>query len=160
MDGYEWNNNSGSFTVTVAIERDQVDSNLYQVESTISYNKWACLPDRKYCTPDRPTAEDIAPGRFHVTMPASSEWSISVPDPEGTAVIHAPKGMVCFTPDSCIGPGGNGGAGGTGFLDENKPVGALISRVISGRLYFSANHRKGAPFHHHEGYFEFEVRTR
>lgn len=160
MDGYEWNNNSGSFTVTVAIERDQVDSELYQVESTITYSKWACLPDRKYCTPDHPTAEEILPGRFHVTMPASSEWSISVPDPEGRAVIHGAKGMVCFAPDSCVGPGGNSGAAGPGFLDENKPAGALISRVIGGRLYFSANHRKGAPFHLHEGYFEFEVRTR
>ena len=26
MDGYEWNNNSGSFTVTVLVERDQVDT--------------------------------------------------------------------------------------------------------------------------------------
>jgi hypothetical protein len=33
MDGYEWNNNSGSFTAIVAIERDQVDSAVFRVDS-------------------------------------------------------------------------------------------------------------------------------
>jgi hypothetical protein len=36
IDGYEWNNNSGSFTVTVAIERDRVDSAIFAVDSSIT----------------------------------------------------------------------------------------------------------------------------
>ena len=62
MDGYEWNNNSGSFTVTVAIERDRVDSGMFTVDSSITFNKWACLPDRAHCTPDRPIAEEKGAG--------------------------------------------------------------------------------------------------
>ena len=160
MDGYEWNNNSGSFTVTVAIERDRVDTDIFTVDSTITFSKWACLPDRAHCTPDRPIAEEKSPGQFHVILPASSEWSISVPDAEGTAAIHAAEGTVCLSPDACVGPQGYGEAAGPGFLAPDKPVGALISTVINGRIYFSVNHRKGAPFRDHEGYFEFDVSTR
>jgi hypothetical protein len=36
IDGYEWNKNSGSFTVTVAIERDRVDSAIFAVDSSIT----------------------------------------------------------------------------------------------------------------------------
>jgi hypothetical protein len=159
MDGYEWNNNSGSFTVTVAIERDRVDSAMFAVDSSIVFSKWACLPDRAHCTPDRPIAEEKGPGQFHVILPASSEWSISVPDAEGTATIHAAEGTVCLSPDACVGPQGLGSAAGPGFLAPDKPVGALISKVINGRAYFSVNHRRGAPFRDHEGYFRFDVRT-
>ena len=160
MDGYEWNNNSGSFTVTVAIERDRVDSDMFTVDSSITFSKWACLPDRARCTPDRPIAEEKGPGQFHVILPASSEWSISVPDAKGTAAIHAAEGTVCLSTEACAGPQGNGGAAGPGFLAPDKPVGALISKVINGRTYFSVNHRKGEPFRGHEGYFEFDVSTR
>ena len=103
MDGYEWNNNSGSFTVTVAIERDRVDTDMFTVDSSITFSKWACIPDRARCTPDRPSAEEKSPGQFHVILPASSEWSISVPDAEGTAAIHAAEGTVCLSPDACVG---------------------------------------------------------
>lgn len=160
MDAYEWNNNSGSFTVTVAIERDQVDSAMFAVDSSITFAKWACLPDRARCTPDRPVAEQKTPDAFHVILPASSEWSISVPDPEGTATIHAAEGTVCVSSDACAGPQGVGNAAGPGFLAQDKPAGALISKVVNGRIYFSVNHRKGLPFRDHEGYFEFDVTTR
>jgi hypothetical protein len=160
MDAYEWNDNSGSFTVTVAIERDQVDTSMFTVDSSITFNKWACLPDRARCTPDRPVAEQKTPGEFHVILPASSEWSISVPDAEGTAAIHSAEGTVCLSSDVCAGPQGLGSAAGPGFLAQDKPAGALISKVISGRIYFSVNHRKGSPFRDHEGYFEFDVSTR
>jgi len=160
MDGYEWNNNSGSFTVTLTIERDGVDSSMFAVDSSIVFSRWACLPDRAHCTPDRPMAEENSPGQFHVILPASSEWSISVPDSEGAATIHAAKGTVCLSPNACVGPQGLGSGAGPGFLAPDKPVGALISKVISGRTYFSVNHRKGAPFRGHEGYFEFDVSTR
>ena len=80
MDGYQWKNNSGSFTVTVAIERDRVDASMFAVDSNITFTKWACLPDRARCTLDQAVAEERTPGQFHVILPASSEWSIGVPD--------------------------------------------------------------------------------
>jgi hypothetical protein len=160
MDGYEWNNNSGSFTVTVAIERDQVDTGMFTVDASISFARWACLPDRARCTPDRPVAEEKTPGEFHVILPASSEWSISVPDAHATAAIHAAQGTVCLTSDACAGPQGMGRAAGPGFLVQDKAPGALISKFIEGRTYFSVNHRAGAPFRDHEGYFEFDVSVR
>jgi hypothetical protein len=160
MDAYEWNDNSGSFTVTAAIERDRVDTDMFTVDTSITFDKWACLPDRARCTPDRPVAEQKPSGEFHVILPASSEWSISVPDAEGTAAIHAAEGTVCLSSDACSGPQGLGSAAGPGFLAQDRPAGALISKIIKGRVYFSVNHRKGAPFRDHEGYFEFDVRTR
>lgn len=160
MDAYEWNNNSGSFTVTVAIERDQVDTSMFRVDSSITFAKWACLPDHARCTPDRPEAEQKTPGEYHVILPASSEWSISVPDTEGTAAIHAAEGTVCLSSDACAGPQGLGSAAGPGFLAPDKPAGALISKLIKGRIYFSVNHRARAQFKDHEGYFEFDVSTR
>jgi hypothetical protein len=160
MDGFEWNNNSGSFTVTVAIERDQVDSGMFTVDTSITFTKSACLPDRARCTPDRPTAEQKAPGEFHVILPASSEWSISVPDAGGRAAIHGAEGTVCLSSDTCAGPQEIGSAAGPGFLAQDQPAGALISNVIEGRIYFSVNHRAGAPFRDHEGYFEFDVSVR
>lgn len=160
MDEYEWNNNAGSFTVTVAIERDQIETNMFTVDSSIEFAKWACLPDHARCTPDRPVAEERTPGEFHVILPASSEWSISVPDPAGKAAIHAAEGTVCLSAAACAGPQGLGSAAGPGFLAQAKPAGALITKVIDGRRYFSVNHRVGAPFRDHEGYFEFYVSTR
>lgn len=160
MDGYEWNNNSGSFTVTVTIERDQVGTSMFAVDTSVSFAKWACLPDRPRCTPDRPVAEEKSPGEFHVIIPASSEWSISVPVPQGSGMIHAATGVVCLSTDRCGGPQGVGGAAGVGFLAPDQPAGALISKVIEGRIYFSVNHRVGVPFRDHEGYFEFDVSAR
>src|ERR1044072_7996065 len=104
MDGNEWKHNSGSLTVTWAIERDRVASGMFAVDSNIAFSKWACLPDRARCTPDRPIAEEQGPGRFRIVLPASSEWSISVPDAQGTAAIQAAQGTVCLSPDVCVGP--------------------------------------------------------
>ena len=97
MDSYEWNNNSGSFTVTVTIERDRVETSMFVVDSNITFEKWACLPDRARCTPDRPMVEERTLGVFHVILPASSEWSISVSDIKGRSTIHAAAGEVCLT---------------------------------------------------------------
>ena len=120
----------------MAIERDQVDSDLFTVDSTIIFSKWACFPDRTHCTPDRSSAEEKSPGQFHLILPAASEWSISVPDVEGKAKIHAAQGTVCLGPDMCVGPQGQGTAAGPGFLEEDKPVGALILKVIDGAVIF------------------------
>jgi hypothetical protein len=121
---------------------------------------WACVPGRHRCTPDRAVAEEKSPGNFHVILPAASEWGISVPGGNGTIRIHDVEGTVCFGADLCVGPGGNGRPAGRGFLAEDKPAGALLSKTIDGRIYFSVNHRKGEPFRDHEGYFEFYVTTR
>ena len=39
-----------------------------------------------------------------------------------------------------------GSAAGPSFLAPDKPVGALISKVIDGRIYFSVNTKKGGLF--------------
>ena len=119
--------------------------------------RWADFPSA--CVNWNASAEEMSPGHFHVILPASSEWSISVPDAEGTAAVHAAEGTVCLSPNACVGPQGLGSAAGPGYLAPDKPVGALISKVINGRTYFSVNHRKGAPFRDHEGYFAFDVST-
>ena len=160
MDSYEWNNNTGSFTATVAIERDRVDSSMLSVDSIITYSKWACIPDRDRCTPDRAVAEEKNPGHFHVILPATAEWGISVPVGNGAAIIHNAEGTVCLSQRLCYGPQGEGKSAGPSFLAEDKPIGALLSRVVEGRIYFSVNHRKGMPFRDHEGYFDFYVTTR
>ena len=36
MDGFEWNNNSGSFTASVAFERDQTGANMFLGSSPAS----------------------------------------------------------------------------------------------------------------------------
>lgn len=92
-------------------------------------------------------------------VPASSEWSISVPDVKGAATIHAATGTVCLSSGECTGPQGVGDTAGPGFLAPDKPAGALISKFIDGRIYFSVLQRRGAPFRYHEGYFEFDVST-
>ena len=36
-------------------------------------------------------------------------------------------------------------------------IGALVSKTIGGRTYFSVNDRTGIAFQKHEGYFEFDA---
>jgi hypothetical protein len=162
MDGYEWNNNSGSFSVTVTIERSDVSSNMFSVNSSISFAKYACLPDRSHCTPDREMVEARGPGNYHIVLPAQLEWGASVPTPAGASVtVSGAGGTVCLDVQSCstgsrIGPQGSGSSG-PDFLAPGKAVGALVSKTTGGRTYFSVNDRSGLTFQNHEGYFEFNV---
>jgi hypothetical protein len=172
MDGFQWNNNQGSFTVTVTIERSDVSSSLYStdsgvfsVDSQISFARWVCLPDRSQCTPDRPVAQIMGPGQYHVVLPAQSEWGARIPTPAGTTMtIHGATGTVCLDSESrstssCNGPAGlgNGARAGAGYLAPDVAVGALIGATVNGQTYFSVNDRSGAAFRNHQGYFEFDV---
>jgi hypothetical protein len=163
MDGYEWNNNQGSFTVTVTVERSDVSSTMFSVDSRITFAPWACLPDRSQCTPDRPMLRETAAGQYHVILPAQLEWGVSIPIPAGKGMtIHGSTGTVCLdsqfrSTSSCNGPQGDGKPAGQGFLSPGNNAGALISKIAGGHAYFSVNGRSGADFQKHEGYFEFDV---
>jgi hypothetical protein len=97
MDEYEWDNNGGFFQVTVTIERSVVDS-------SISSAKWACLPNRTLCTPDRESVEPGGPNRYHIVLPAH-----------------------------CDGPPGHAGPAGAGFLAPDEGAGALVGKTVGGR---------------------------
>ena len=162
MDEYEWNNNEGYFDVTVTLEQTAASSNMFSVDSTVSFAKWACLPDRSQCTPDRGIVEATAPGQYHVVLPAHLEWGVSVPNPTGSPVaIRQAAGTVCLdaqsrVTSSCTGPLGSGRRAGAGFLSPDDTAGELIGKITGGRAWFSVNGRSGA-FQDHQGYFEFDV---
>jgi hypothetical protein len=163
MDGYEWSNNDGAFSVAITIERSDVSSNMFTVDSRIFFADWACLPDRSQCTPDHPVIKEAGPGRYHIILPANLIWGASIATAGGAMVsVQNATGTVCLDSESrstgsCNGPRLNGKQAGEGFLLPDKPVGALVMKMESGRMYFSVNDRDGAAFQRHEGYFEFDV---
>ena len=162
MDGFEWINNSGSFVVKVIVERTDVSSSMFNVDSTISYAKWDCLPVRRWCTPGREIVESSGPGQYHVVLPAQIEWGASVPiTPGATVAVGAVTGAVCLDSQSqgagaCYGSQGSGSRAGPGYLKPDEAVGALVMRNDGDRAYFSVNGRAGA-FQSYEGYFDFTV---
>jgi hypothetical protein len=163
MDGYGWNNNSGSLQVMAVLEHSEISSSIFTTDSTISYASWPCLPDRSRCTPGQEIVEAKGPGRYHVLLPAQLEWAVSIPVPVGAIVtVSGATGIVCLDfrlqgPASCSGPQGSGAPAGDGFLVPEEPAGALVSRRAGDRTYFSVNGRGGAAFQHQDGYFEFDV---
>lgn len=165
MDGFEWNNNQGSFSVDVTIERTDVSSNMFSVDSKITFAEWACLPDRSQCTPDHAVVQEQGQVQFHIILPAQLEWGASIPAaPRATVTVRGATGTVCLdsqsrSTSSCNGPRGNGPNAGPDFLALDAAVGALISKTVGDRTYFSVNDRSGPDFQKHEGYFEFDVTT-
>uniref|UniRef100_Q01P80 Uncharacterized protein n=1 Tax=Solibacter usitatus (strain Ellin6076) TaxID=234267 RepID=Q01P80_SOLUE len=161
MDGFEWNNNTGFFSVAVTIERTDVSSGLFSVDSTVYFAKFACMPNRSRCTPEREIVEERGDKQYHIVLPSQSEWGASIANPaEARVIIRAPSGTVCLGPDSCSGPQGTGKPAAADFVAPGKGVGALVSKTTGGRTYFSVNDRSGTAFQKHEGYFEFEVIVR
>jgi hypothetical protein len=170
MDSYEWNNNSGSFAVIVNVERADISSQIYSTDSDISYAKWACLPNRSHCTPEKEIVEAKGPGEYHIVLPAQLEWGASIPTPPGSSVaLRGVTGTVCLdfqgsgserNPESCHGALGDGKPAGEGYLVPQEAAGALVIQTADGRTYFSVNGRSGASFQAHEGYFEFDVTVR
>ena len=152
MDEYEWNNNEGFFYVTVTVERTEAASQMFNVDSTISFAKWACMPDRSECTPERGTAEANGSGQYHVVLPAHLEWGVSMPNPERRKVsVRNVTGVVCLDEQSrstsmCNGPSGNGQRASGDFLLPGGAMGALVSKTAGGRTYFSVNGQSGASF--------------
>jgi hypothetical protein len=161
MDGFEWNNNTGFFSVAVTIERTDVSSSMFSADSTVSFAKFACMPNRSLCTPEREIVEERGDKQYHIVLPAQSEWGASIDNPAGaTVIIRASSGMVCLAPESCSGPQGTGKAAGADFLAPGKGIGALVSKTAGGRTYFSVNDCAGIAFRKHEGYFEFDAIVR
>jgi len=170
MDSYQWNNNSGSFVVTVNVERADISSRIYSADSDISYAKWACLPNRRQCTPEKEIVEATLPGQYHIVLPAQLEWGASIPTPPGSSLaLRGVTGTVCLdfqrpaserSPESCHGALGDGQPAGEGYLVPHKAAGALVTKTADGRTYFSVNGRSGASFQANEGYFEFDVTVR
>jgi hypothetical protein len=121
------------------------------------------MPNRSQCTPERAVVRETSGGRYHVILPAHLEWGASIPTPSGkSAKVLKSIGTVCFDSQSgaaasCSGPEGRGKLAGEGFLEPDKPVGALISKTTGNRTYFSVNDRGGTSFEKHQGYFEFDV---
>ena len=126
MDEYEWDNNGGFFQVTVTMERSAVGSR-------VSFAKWACLPNRTLCTPDRESIESRG-------LPEPYVWTLNRVAP---AVVTDPRAMPA--------------ALGRALLAPDEGAGALIGKTVGGRTYFSVDDRSGVAFQSHEGYFEFDV---
>jgi hypothetical protein len=84
MDSAEWNNNSGSFVVTVKVERADVSSR-------ISYAETTCPPNRNQCTPEKGIVEAKGPGEYHIVLPAQAEWGAP-----GFCVLPAGQGPPPF----------------------------------------------------------------
>ena len=163
MDGYQWNNNTGSFLVTVTVEGAAVSSKMFSTDSDIAYAKWACLPGRSHCTPEHEIVEPRGAGQYHVVLPAHLEWGASIPNPAGARVrVTAVAGTVCLDfgargAESCNGAQGDGRRSGAGYLAPEEAAGALISKTTGDRTWFSVNDRSGDAFARHDGYFEFDV---
>lgn len=160
MDGFGWYNNTGAHTVIVTLEREDVTSGMFSVDSSVAFAKWSCLPDRERCTPEHAIVEPRGPGLYHVLLPAQLEWGVSVPNPAGrAALVRAATGTVCLdrTAESCSGPQGNGEAVAAGFLVPGELPGALVIKTSGGRTWFSVNGRTGPGFRQYEGFFEFDV---
>jgi hypothetical protein len=145
------------------------DSAMSTVDSTITFKLGTCMPGRTLCTPEKATVEEKGPGLYHVVLPAHLEWGASIADSSGAHPrIFNAAGAVCWDPrlragGGCNGPTGNGtvpGAeaeGAKGFVAPNSPAGALVARVLNGRVWFSINDRTADGFTDNEGFFEFDV---
>jgi hypothetical protein len=166
--GYE-NHDLLSWKFASGPRRGGAESNMAVIDSAISYAPFPCLPDRKLCTPEQAVIQEKGPGEYHVYLPAHLEWGVRVANPNDTPVrVYNIKGTVCWDPrlrnsTGCNGHAGNGvipGAdpeGGPGFVDPQKPAGALVGRNLNGSTSFSVNDRTGDAFKDNEGFFEFDV---
>lgn len=145
-----------SFNVT------DVSTSMSVVSSDITFPMSACLPDRNLCTPEEALVEQTAEG-YHIVLPANLEWGGSIPNPSARAVeVANAKGIVCWDvkargSEGCGGPSRDGAPAGSGFLAEEQPAGALITKTREGRTWFSVNGRGGAAFRSNEGFYEFDV---
>lgn len=164
MDGYDWYNDTGGFTVAVTLEGTAVSSDISSVDSSVTFADWTCLPGRSHCTPGQSRVEARGPTRYHVLLPANLEWGASIPNPAAAPIsIGGITGTVCLNPssagaDACNGVRGNGGApGGAGYAAPSVAPGALVVKTVNGQTYFSVNGPSGPAFRLYEGYFEFNV---
>src|SRR6185437_8757961 len=103
---------------------------------------------------------------YHVVLPGNVEWGVRIPNPTNAGImITDAHGIVCWDlkqrgGNGCTGPSGSKGPAGPGFLNEQSPAGALISRTGQGATLFSVNGRAGAGFNDNEGFYEFDVQVK
>jgi hypothetical protein len=143
-----------------------VDSTISSVDSDIVFlDKVTCLEGRNLCTPKDAVVEEIAPGEYHVILPAHREWAASIANAMGAEIeITNARGHVCWDTatagkELCGGPNGvDVPMSGTLVSPDRKP-GALAVRNDRGRTWFTVNDRSGA-FSDNQGFFEFDVRLK
>jgi hypothetical protein len=148
--------------LTWSFARGSVSSSLSAVSSAITFPMSTCLPDRNLCTPERAFVEPRA-GGYHIILPANLEWGVSISNPSGrTVVVTNAHGIVCWGPkgrnsEGCSSPSGNGRPAGGGFLVEDAPAGALITKTHGDHTWFSVNSRSSSEFRDNEGFYEFDL---
>ncbi len=141
---------------------EEASSDVSVISSEISFPMSACLPNYNLCTPERSFISREG-NNYHVVLPGNSEWAVRVPNStKERAVVKNAHGIVCWDlkdrgGNGCSGPSGIEGSAGTGFLDEDAPAGALISRTQEGSTLFSVNGRVGNGFKDNDGFYEFDV---
>ncbi len=101
-----------------------VASDLYDVESKISYHLADCMEGRNLCTPERASVEEQSPGEWRMMLPAHLPWPASVPVPSGRAQIVEARGTVCYGPN-----------GSAGCADGSA---AVRQREGEGKVWFTA----------------------
>lgn len=145
---------------------EQTSSDVSQVSSDISFPMAACLPNHNLCTPEHSFVSAAEGNTYHVVLPGNVEWGVRIPNPTNAGVrITNAHGIVCWDlkqrgGNGCTGPSGSKGPAGPGFLNEQSPAGALISRTGQGATLFSVNGRAGAGFNDNEGFYEFDVQVK
>ncbi len=123
-----------------------VSSNIFHVESTISFLSSPCLPGRNLCTPEEPMVEPAESGQWHIVLPAHLDWGVSIPNPSGRPVeILNRRGAVC-------GPPGENGA--------TTCDAAIAQRHRGGRTEFTAEISARPAPRASQGYFEFDARLK
>ena len=147
-----------------SFEGEKISSNVSLVSSDISFPMAACLPNRNLCTPERSFVSTEG-SQYHVILPGNLEWGVRIPNATNAGVVITnAHGIVCWDlkergGNGCTGPSGSPGRAGAGFLKEDAPAGALISRTEHGSTAFSVNGRTAAGFNGNEGFYEFDVQV-
>jgi len=118
------------------------------VTSEIQFHRAECMPRKNLCTVERASVQELAPGVYHVVLPAHLAWSAAIPNTQSRNVtIHDARGIVCWDAQA------RGSAGCSGPSSD-----VLQQRTEDGKTHFSIHDPSGS-FADNEGFFEFEVRV-
>ena len=127
--------------------RPDVSSTISVVSSNITFALADCLPNRNLCTPAQAVVSEVAPGRFHVILPAHLDGGASIANRKGSdAAVENAAGVVCLGADE-----GSRCAG---------PAELLEVRSADGRTHFEVRGGKAVSSAARQGFFEFDVELR
>lgn len=139
----------------------EVNSTVSSVDSSITFHQTDCMEGRNLCTPLQGQRSDVAPGRFHLLLPAHLAWPILIENPRQLPVqIVNASGYTCFPTSNglnCSGPAGQSNASTSDRLVPNSNLGAIVSRTSNGKTEFSVNGPIGRNGQKGEGFLEFDV---